>query len=84
MVAVYHELHHPQAMLRTLRRSLRSNGELVLIEYRREDPRIPIAATHRMSIAEARTEIEAEGFTFGRVIEELPRQHIIIFKKPGS
>ena len=83
MVDVYHELDHPQSMLQSIRRSLRSKGRLVLIEYRKEDPRVPIAETHKMSVAEARVEVEAEGFTFDRVIEELPRQHIIVFTKPA-
>ena len=81
LVDVYHELWHPQEILRSLRRSLKPGGQLVLVEYRKEDPRIPIAPTHRMSIADARTEVEAEGFAFDRVIEDLPRQHIIIFRR---
>jgi hypothetical protein len=52
-----------------------------LVEYRKEDPAIPIAAAHRMRVADARTEIEAEGFTFDHVNEGLPRQHIIVFRK---
>lgn len=53
----------------------------MLVEYREEDPTIPIAPTHRMSVADARTEVQAEGFTFENVVEDLPRQHIIIFRK---
>jgi ubiquinone/menaquinone biosynthesis C-methylase UbiE len=81
LVDVYHEFWHPQEMLRSIRRSLKSGGRLVLVEYRKEDPSIPIADTHRMSVAEARTEVEAEGFTFERLVPGLPRQHIIIFRK---
>ena len=81
LVDVYHEFWHPQEMLRSIRRSLRPDGQLVLIEYREEDPSIPIAPTHRMSVAGARREVEAEGFTFDRVIPGLPRQHIIVFRK---
>ena len=84
LVDVYHELWHPQEMLRSIRRSLKPNGELVLVEYRKEDPSIPIADTHRMSVAEARTEVEAEGFTFDRLVPGLPRQHIIVFRKAAS
>jgi hypothetical protein len=54
---------------------------LVLVEYREEDPSIPIADTHRMSVVDARTEVQAEGFTFDRLIPGLPRQHIIVFRK---
>ena len=82
LVDVYHEFQHPQEMLRSIRRSLKPDGRLVLVEYRKEDPTIPIAPTHRMSVADARTEVEAEGFTFDRTVEDLPRQHIIVFRKP--
>jgi SAM-dependent methyltransferase len=81
LVDVYHEVRQPQPLLRSIRRSLRANGRLVLVEYRKEDPTIPITSTHRLSVAEARTEIEAEGFTFVHSDEHLPRQHIIVFRK---
>jgi ubiquinone/menaquinone biosynthesis C-methylase UbiE len=84
MVDVYHELWYPQEMLRSLRRSLKTSGRLVLVEYRKEDSTIPILPEHRMSVADARTEVEAERFTFDRLISDLPRQHIIIFRKPPS
>jgi len=79
MVDVYHELSQPQAMLRKLRAALRPDGRLVLLEYRKEDPAIPIKFEHKMSIQEAKMELEAEGFTLSRVDESLPRQHILIF-----
>jgi predicted methyltransferase len=81
LVDVYHEFWRPQEMLRSIRRSLKPGGRLVLVEYRKEDPSIPIAATHRMSVAEARTEVESEGFTFDRLVPGLPRQHIIEFRR---
>jgi ubiquinone/menaquinone biosynthesis C-methylase UbiE len=84
LVDVYHEFQYPQEMLRSIRRSLKPDGRFVLLEYRKEDPSIPIAFTHKMSIAEARMEVEAEGFLFDRVIGGLPRQHIIVFRKPAS
>jgi len=81
LVDVYHELWHPQEMLRSFRRSLKPDGELVLVEYRKEDPTIPIAPTHRMSVADMRREIEAEEFKFDRLVPGLPRQHIIVFRR---
>jgi predicted methyltransferase len=81
LVDVYHEFSHPQEMLRSIRRSLKPDGRLVLIEYRKEDPSLPIADTHRMSVADARREIEAEGFIFDQLISGLPRQHILVFRK---
>jgi predicted methyltransferase len=83
LVDVYHEFRRPQEMLRSIRRTLKIGGRLVVVEYRKEDPAIPIADTHRMSVADLRTEIEAEGFAYDRAIEGLPRQHIVVFRKPG-
>lgn len=81
MVDVYHEFSQPQAMLRKMRESLKSGGRLVLLEYRKEDPSIPIRPDHKMSVAEAKMEVEAEGFTLSQVDERLPRQHILVFTK---
>ncbi len=79
MVDVYHEFSQPQAMLRKLREALKPGGRMVLLEYRKEDPTIPIKFEHKMSVAEARMEVEAEGFTLATVDESLPRQHILVF-----
>ena len=79
MVDVYHELSQPQLMLQHLREALKPGGRLVLLEYRKEDPAIPIKPEHKMSVAEAKLEVEAEGFTLSKVDEALPRQHILIF-----
>jgi ubiquinone/menaquinone biosynthesis C-methylase UbiE len=81
MVDVYHELSQPQLMLRHIRASLKPGGRLVLLEYRKEDPNVPIKPEHKMSVAEAKLEVEAEGFKLTRTNEDLPRQHILIFTK---
>ena len=81
LVDVYHEFSHPQEMLQKLKESLKDTGRLVLLEYRKEDPYVPIRPEHKMSVKEAKIEVEAEGFEFDKVIEELPWQHILIFKK---
>jgi SAM-dependent methyltransferase len=81
MVDVYHEFSEPQKMLRGLRNALKPEGRLVLLEYRKEDPAVPIRFEHKMSVAEARMELEAEGFRFSTVDARLPRQHILIFSK---
>ena len=81
LVDVYHEFQHPREMLRSIRHALKRTGRLALVEYRGEDPTIPIARTHRMTVADARIEVEAEGFVFDRAIEELPRQHILLFRR---
>jgi predicted methyltransferase len=81
LVDVYHELAQPQAMLQGIRRALKPGGRLVLIEFRKEDPTVPIREEHKMSVAEARREVEHEGFAFDRVLNDLPWQHILIFRK---
>lgn len=82
MVDVYHEFSQPQTMLRALRQAIKPGGRLVLLEYRKEDPSIPIRLEHKMTVDEARQELEAEGFLFERVDGRLPRQHILIFTRP--
>ena len=79
MVDVYHELAYPEETMAQVRRALKPDGRLVLVEYRGEDPRVPIKPEHKMSVAEAKMEVEAEGFTLSKVDEALPRQHILIF-----
>ena len=81
LVDVYHEFANPQIMLRQIRSALRPDGRLVLLEFRKEDPAIPIRAEHKMSVEEARIEIEPEGYRLDAVIEDLPWQHILIFRK---
>lgn len=81
MVDVYHEFSEPQKMLRRMREALKPDGRLVLLEYRKEDPTVPIRFEHKMTVAEAKLEVEAEGFTLSRVDEVLPRQHILIFTR---
>jgi len=82
MVDVYHEFSEPQKMLRKMHEELKPGGRLVLLEYRKEDPAIPIRPDHKMSVAEAKMEVEAEGYTLSKVDEALPRQHILIFTRP--
>jgi ubiquinone/menaquinone biosynthesis C-methylase UbiE len=79
LVDVYHEFSAPQVMLRRIRESLKPGGRLVLLEYRGEDPTVPILPAHKMTVAQARTEVEAEGFTLTTVKEDLPWQHVLIF-----
>jgi precorrin-6B methylase 2 len=81
MVDVYHELSRPQTMLQALRAALKPTGRLILIEYKKEDPAIPIRPEHKMSVKEVRAEVEPEGFKMEKVLRDLPRQHIIIFSK---
>ena len=81
MVDVYHELSRPQEMLVRLRTALKPDGRLVLLEYKKEDPAIPIRSEHKMSIGEAKMEVEHEGYVLDPNVKELPRQHVLVFHK---
>jgi ubiquinone/menaquinone biosynthesis C-methylase UbiE len=78
MVDVYHELQQPQIFLQRLKPAFKPGGRLVLLEFRKEDPKVPILEVHKMSVAEVKQELEAEGFALDRVIDVLPWQHIIV------
>jgi ubiquinone/menaquinone biosynthesis C-methylase UbiE len=81
MVDVYHEFSEPVTMLKHIQNALKPDGRVVLIEFRKEDPRVPIQPLHKMSVEEVRSELEPLGFKFERAIEFLPWQHILIFNK---
>jgi ubiquinone/menaquinone biosynthesis C-methylase UbiE len=81
MVDVYHEFSRPQEMLDNMRKALKPDGRLVLLEYKKEDPSVPIRPDHKMSVFEVKTEVEAEGYKIEKVVDTLPRQHIFFFRK---
>ena len=81
LVDVYHEFSKPVAMIDHIRDSLKPGGRLVLLEYREEDPDVPIRPEHKMSVKTVRKELEPQGLKFQKSIEKLPWQHIIIFTK---
>lgn len=79
MVDVYHEFSHPAEMLAGMRQSLREGGVVVLVEYREEDPTVPIKPLHKMSKAQINKEMKANGFKLVREFQELPWQHMMFF-----
>ena len=81
MVDVYHELSRPQRILHSIRNSLKPDGQLVLLEFRKEDPTVPIRPEHKMSVDEVKAEVMPEGYQFEKVVDTLPWQHIIFFRK---
>jgi ubiquinone/menaquinone biosynthesis C-methylase UbiE len=82
MVDVYHEFSEPQKMLQRLREAIKPGGRLVLLEYRAEDPDVPILREHKMSKAQVKQEVEHEGFKQSRVYDDLPWQHLFVFTRP--
>jgi predicted methyltransferase len=79
MVDVYHELPRPAATLAQVRASLRPGGRIALVEYRGEDPDVPIKPEHKTTLVQIRRELEANGFVFQSTDESLPQQRIIVF-----
>jgi ubiquinone/menaquinone biosynthesis C-methylase UbiE len=84
MVDVYHEFSHPESMLWGIRRSLKSNGVVALLEYREEDPRVPIKPLHKMSKNQILKEYKENGFKLVREFNELPWQHLMFFARDDS
>lgn len=81
LVDVYHEFSRPERMLDRIRESLKPDGQLVLLEFRKEDPSIPIRPEHKMSVAEVKAEVTPEGYRFEKTVETLPWQHMLFFGK---
>lgn len=79
LVDVYHELSDPEAMLAKLRTGLAPGGRIALVEFREEDPEVPIKPEHRMSKAQVRRELEPRGFRLVHEYDGLPWQHLLIF-----
>jgi SAM-dependent methyltransferase len=81
LVDVYHEFSHPWEMTRAMVRALKPGGRLVFVEYRAEDPRVPIKPVHKMTEAQVRKEMQAHPLRWEATLNTLPRQHIVIFRK---
>jgi len=82
MVDAYHEFSHPYEMMTALYEALTPGGRVVLVEYRREDPSIPIKTLHKMTEAQTRKEMRVAGYEWVETKEMLPRQHFMVFRKP--
>lgn len=81
MVDAYHEFSHPNEMMQSLVYALRTGGRIYLLEYRAEDPNVPIKPLHKMTQAQAIKEMEAVGLKHVRTDDFLPWQHFMVFEK---
>ena len=81
MVDVYHEFNYPKEMIESVKNALKPNGEFFLIEYRGEDPRVPIKKIHKMSEKQAVKEMLAADLILKENKSNLPWQHCMIFIK---
>ncbi len=84
MVDVYHELDHPFEMMQAIVKSLKPGGRLVFVEFRGEDPAVPIKRLHKMTEAQVKKEMAVLPLEWVETIGVLPRQHIIVFRKKKS
>ncbi|MEZ6132787.1 MAG: class I SAM-dependent methyltransferase [Planctomycetaceae bacterium] len=86
MVDVYHEFEFPYEMMEQISQAIKPGGRVVLVEYRMEDPTVPIKLVHKMSQAQARKEVEQPefGLKWTETIDALPRQHILVFTKQAN
>lgn len=82
MVDVYHEFDHPWEMTRSIIAGLKPGGRLIFVEYRAEDPKVPIKKVHKMAEAQVRKEMAAHPeLEHLETIPALPRQHLIVFRR---
>ena len=81
LVDAYHEFSHPREMGRSMFRALKPGGRVALVEYRAEDPRVPIKPLHKMTLKQARREMGAVGLVLDRLLDDLPRQHIMFCRR---
>ena len=84
IVDAYHEFSFPREMGERLKESLRPGGQLVLVEYRAEDPRVPIKRLHKMSEVQVKQEMAAIGLDWVRTDSYLPQQHVLVFQRPEA
>lgn len=84
LVDAYHEFSHPAEMLASLVKALKPGGRVFLLEFRGEDPRVPIKALHKLTEAQARLEFEAAGLRFVSNRRHLPWQHFMVFQRPQA
>jgi len=82
IVDAYHEFSFPREMGERLKESLKPGGQLVLVEYRAEDPRVPIKRLHKMSEVQVKQEMAAIGLDWVSTESYLPQQHVLTFQKP--
>jgi ubiquinone/menaquinone biosynthesis C-methylase UbiE len=81
MVDVYHEFDHPFEMVSAMCRALKPGGRIVFVEYRAEDPDVPIKRVHKMSEVQVRKEMSVQPLEWVETIETLPQQHVIVFRR---
>jgi len=81
LVDVYHELDHPFEMTEAMTRALKPGGRIAFVEFRGEDPSVPIKELHKMTEAQLRKEMAIHPLDWVTTHRGLPWQHVIVFRK---
>jgi precorrin-6B methylase 2 len=81
MVDVYHELAYPYEVMSSLVKALKPGGRVVFVEYKAEDPLVPIKPLHKMTEAQIRREAAVFALDWERTVRTLPWQHVVVFRK---
>ena len=81
MVDAYHEFSHPFEMIDGIHRALKPGGRIFLLEYRGEDPSVPIRPLHKMTEEQVVREMSVFGLEWTDTLDFLPWQHMMIFTK---
>lgn len=84
IVDAYHEFSHPREVMEAIAKSLEPSGLVYLVEYRGEDPRVPIKPLHKMTQAQAKKEMAAAGLEWQRTLDFLPQQHVMVFGRANQ
>jgi ubiquinone/menaquinone biosynthesis C-methylase UbiE len=84
MVDVYHEFEHPFEMIEAMVKGLKPGGRLVFVEFRGEDPNVPIKTVHKMTEEQIKKEMSVHALEHVETIGVLPWQHIVVFRKPAK
>ncbi|NJK61500.1 MAG: class I SAM-dependent methyltransferase [Synechococcaceae cyanobacterium SM2_3_1] len=84
MVDTYHEFAYPYEMMQGILKGLKPGGRVVLVEYKKENPLIPIKPLHKMSQAQVRREMAGVGLEWMAALEVVPHQHVLVFQKPAD
>ena len=84
MVDAYHEFDHPREMMNAIVKALKPGGRVIDLEYRAEDPNVPIKPHHKMTEVQATKEMTAVGLVHVKTLHDLPQQHFMVFQKPAG
>lgn len=84
LVDAYHEFSYPREMMESIFKGLKPGGRVIQLEYRGEDPAVPIKKLHKMTVAQARKEMAEVGLVWKETKDFLPQQHFIVYEKPAK